>query len=651
MIIGNNRFFIVSLLLLVIGVALVWMVFTPEPYAPASGNGIVLRDHAGIYQVNERMEYLEDKAGAWTLEDVRSPHIDAQFRQASGQSAFGLTAGTYWVRTTVVNESPNGQWVIRLNNSVVEQFELHIFGDSAAGVGQPRIVGKADEHFQSYFLHLPEHEPVTLYLRIVINGSMIIPIEMMEVNDFLGKLKNEYIFFGIYYGFVLLMAAYMLSMYIFNRLAVYLYYSLYILCFSVSQLVWNGLLQELFGTDGRVMALLLRLFGNYESIDYFFFISSLWFGLLFLGRILRLDVYAPCMLVVYRVLNIVSPIIILAAFLHQPGYETLAIMYESLFAILLVICTCLCVMRGNLAARYVILAAIPFLGLAMPTILNTFSLMQESFLTHYGFQFGSMAEFVMFSIALSYQVRQHRIDKENAVQLMKVTEQIQRTRNELLQEISHDIRTPLTIVQGGIQAMIHGVEIEPGGNANLLKSMYDEVLYINSFIDHLFELSRLKEAHESAALEPIRFAEWIAREFDSIASTIRLAERQCESVVTVDSGAVVRMHPRQIRRVLSNLVSNACKFSPAGSTVSLHARSSKHEVTVVVRDEGSGIPPEHLDSVFERAYKVNPSDPKSGSGLGLAIAREIIVLHNGTIRADSPPGGGSEFTFRLPVVP
>lgn len=650
MIIGNNRFFIVSILLLFSGVTLVWMLFTPEPYAPASGNVIVLHENGGVYHVNDQMDFIADKDGAWSLEDVQSPHIAAQFQPASGQSAFGLTAGTYWVRTTVVNASQLERWVIRLNNSVIEQFELHVINDPSVTAGQSRIVAKADEHFKSYFLHLPEREPVTLYMRIVINGSMIIPIEMMDINAFLGKLKDEYIFFGIYYGFVLLMAAYMLSMYMFNRLAVYLYYSLYIFCFSVSQLVWNGLLQELLGTDSRFMAFLLRLFGNYESIDYFFFISSLWFGLLFLGQILRLDIYAPRMLVVYRGLHIASPLVVIAAFFHMPGYETLAILYESLFAILLVISTCWCVMRGNLAARYVILAAIPFLGLAAPTILNTFSLMQESFLTHYGFQLGSMAEFVMFAIALSYQVRQHRIEKENAVQQMKINEQIQRTRNELLQDISHDIRTPLTIVQGGIQAMIHGVEVEPGGNDKMLKSMYNEVLYINSFIDHLFELSRLKEVHESTALEPVRFAEWIAREFDSFASTIRLAERQSRCAVMVDPDAVVRMHPHQIRRVLSNLVNNACKFSPAGSTVSLHARSSEDEVTVVVKDEGTGISPELLDTVFERAYKADPADPKSGNGLGLAIAKEIIGLHHGTIRAVSPPGGGSEFSFRLPVV-
>ncbi|WP_168735880.1 sensor histidine kinase [Cohnella fermenti] len=648
-IIANNRFFIFAILLLILGVSIVWKLFAPAPYAPTSADAIVLHENEGVYHVNDQMDVLVDKSGKWTLADVQSPEVSAQFQPASGQSAFGLTAGTYWIRTVVVNQSPLEQWVIRLNNSVFEQFDMHILDGPADNSLHSRMIAQADEHFYSYYFQLPTQDSATIYMRVVINGSMILPIELMDNNTFLGKLKNEYIFFGIYYGFVLLMAAYMLSMYIFNRMSVYLYYSLYIVCFSISQLVWNGLLRELLGEDSRLLAFLLQLFGNYESIDYFFFISCLWFGLLFLGKILQIDVYAPRMMIVYRVLRIGSPLVVAASLFHLPGYETLAILYESLFAILLVISTIWCMYRGNPAARYVVLAAVPFLGLAAPTILNTYSLMQESFLTHYGFQFGSIAEFLMFSVALSYQIRQARVEKENAVQEMKLSEQLQQSRNELLQNISHDIRTPLTIVQGSIQAMLHGIVIKPGGNEEMLRSMYGQVLQINTFIDDLFELSQLKHDHETSELQAVPFADWIRHEFDSLQSAVQLAELQHECSLSVDPQAVVKIHDHQIRRVLANLVNNACKFSPPGSTIHLSASSNKGEVLVCVRDEGSGIAPEHLDSVFNRAYKVDPADPKSGNGLGLAIAKEIIALHGGAIWVESERGGGSRFYFKLPV--
>ncbi|MCD9025009.1 sensor histidine kinase [Cohnella silvisoli] len=646
-VIGDNRVFVLFIILLILGVSLVWMFFSPTQYAPTSANEIQLHDREGIYYVNNQMDVLADGDDQWTLADVQSPPAAGQFQPASGKSAFGLTAGTYWIRTTVRNQSSLEQWVIRLNNSVIEKFDMYLINEKSMGTEQSSIIEKADEHFSSYYIHLPAENLVTIYIRTVLNGSMIIPIELMDNQTFLGKLKSEYIFFGIYYGFVLLMAAYMLSMYMFNRVTAYLYYSLYIVCFSISQMVWNGLLQELLGADSRLLVFLLNCFGNYEGIDYFFFISCLWFGLLFLSKILQLEIYAPRMLIIYRILNIMSPLVLIASLFHFPGYAILAILYESMFAILLIVSTYWSVYRGSLVARYVVLATIPFLGLATPTILNTYSLMQESFLTHYGFQLGSIAEYIMFSIALSYQLGQSRTDKENALQQIIINQNIQQTRNELLQNISHDIRSPLTIVQGGIRAMMLGIEIEPGQKDKFLNTIYDRILYINTFIDDLFELSHLEQSRENAALETIHFADWIKHEFDSFASTIQLAGLQYESSISVDPQAVITINPHEIRRVLSNLVHNACKFSSIGGTVHLHASSSNGEVVVYIEDRGVGIASEHLPSIFNRAYKVDQTTSSNGSGLGLAIAKEIIERHNGLIWVESEPGKGSRFYFKL----
>ncbi|MFC7147784.1 7TM diverse intracellular signaling domain-containing protein [Cohnella cellulosilytica] len=596
------------------------------------------------------MDVLADEEGRLTFADVQTAAVAERFQPAEGKSAFGLTAGTYWVRTSVVNHTSRDQWVIRVNNSVIEQFSLYVFDKHATGASQSGILEKVNEHFTSYYIHLPADVPVDIYIRCKINGSMIIPIELMDNGTFLGKLKHNYVFFGIYYGFVLMMAAYMLSMFIFNRIAVYFYYSMYILCFSISQLVWNGLLKEFLGEENRAMTFLLRVFGNYEGIDYFFFISCLWFGLLFLGQIWQLRTYAPRMFVVYRLLNIVSPLVLVASLLHWPGYATMAILYESLFALLLVVSTVWCIWRGNLAARYVILAAIPFLGFAAPTILNTYSLMQESFLTHYGFQIGSIAEYVMFAIALSYQLRQARMDKERALRQNELNEQRHQTRNELLQNISHDIRSPLAVVQGGIRAILHGIEIEPEAKARFLNTLYDKVLYINKFIDDLFELSSLERSPpEIATLETIPFADWIRREFESSSATIRMADLHEQASVLVDSATMVSIHSHEISRVLANLVHNACKFSPIGGTVRLQANSENGEVLVCVEDEGEGMAPEYLETIFNRAVMIDPASKLSGSGIGLAIAKEIVERHKGSIWAESQPGQGSRFCFKLPA--
>jgi signal transduction histidine kinase len=652
--IKSNWVFSFSIVFLVFGVLVVWMLFAPTEYANIITKDIQLHDDEGIYQVNNQMDVLVDENGQWTIDDVQSPDVSRLFQPALGKSSFGLTKGTYWIRTSIINESSSEQWVIRLKNSVVQQLDLHLVDGQAGAMQRFNMIEKVEEHFPAFHIKLTLDKEVTVYIRTEIDGSMIIPIELMDNQSYVNKLKNEYIFFGIFYGFVLLMAAYMFSLYIFVRMPSYLFYTLYIVCYSISQLVWNGLLQELLGADSKLLSIALRIFSNYEGIDFFFFSASLWFMLLFLGSILQLRIYAPRMQFIYRILNILAPLLLISLLFQIPGYAVLSLVYNTVFAIVIIISTIWTVYRGNLAARYLILAAIPFVGLSTPTTLNTFSLMQESFLTHYGFQLGSIAEYIMFAIALSYQIRQTREDKDDALRQIEMNERIQQTRNELLQNISHDIRSPLTVVQGGIQAMIYGINVEPEGKEKHLKSIYDKVLYINTFIDELVSISQDKQPDmapslEAPRVETVYFADWIKHEFDSLGSTIELAKLTSKCSITADPFAMVTLNTHEIRRVLSNLVNNACKFSKEGSSIFLHASSNNGHILVCVEDEGEGIAPEHLLSIFDRTYRVDPSSPTSGSGLGLSICKEIVERHHGSIWADSQVGFGSLFYVKIPL--
>jgi signal transduction histidine kinase len=107
----------------------------------------------------------------------------------------------------------------------------------------------------------------------------------------------------------------------------------------------------------------------------------------------------------------------------------------------------------------------------------------------------------------------------------------------------------------------------------------------------------------------------------------------------------------RIAQVLTNLVGNAIKFSPAGATVEIRATRASSALLVEVRDHGRGVPPEQLESIFERFHQVDKSDSrqKGGTGLGLAISRRIIQQHDGRIWVDSTPGEGSTFRFTIPL--
>lgn len=127
--------------------------------------------------------------------------------------------------------------------------------------------------------------------------------------------------------------------------------------------------------------------------------------------------------------------------------------------------------------------------------------------------------------------------------------------------------------------------------------------------------------------------------------------RQCELSIPAEGRGELTIDQHSIRRVLSNLVHNACKFSPPGSAVKLEAAIGLQEIRISVRDNGEGIAAEHISQVFNRSNRGGQTGMSTGSGLGLAIAKAIVERHGGKIGAESIEGIGSLFFFTLPLNP
>jgi two-component system, NtrC family, sensor histidine kinase KinB len=130
------------------------------------------------------------------------------------------------------------------------------------------------------------------------------------------------------------------------------------------------------------------------------------------------------------------------------------------------------------------------------------------------------------------------------------------------------------------------------------------------------------------------------------------AARDADVSVSVSAArglARVLVDRDRIEHVFDNLLGNAIAYTPRGGHIQLSAEGNGTMATFTVRDDGRGIPPEHLPRIFEKFFRVPGSSARGGAGLGLAIAREIIVAHGGQIDVASTPGHGTTFTFRLPI--
>jgi len=218
--------------------------------------------------------------------------------------------------------------------------------------------------------------------------------------------------------------------------------------------------------------------------------------------------------------------------------------------------------------------------------------------------------------------------------------------------VSHDLRTPLAAVRAMIEAITDGVVTDPPTVARFHTTMSREILTLSALIDDLFELSRLESGQIALSLAPVAVSELIAEVVEGL--TVQAAAQDVRLSADVDAavGDVVLDRPA-VRRVLTNLVGNAIRHTPADGMIGVSAHPTPEGIRVDVSDTGEGIAAEDLPRVFERFYRGDKSRNRGtgGAGLGLAIARGFIEAHGGRIWVESEPGQGSRFSFVLPDMP
>jgi len=221
-------------------------------------------------------------------------------------------------------------------------------------------------------------------------------------------------------------------------------------------------------------------------------------------------------------------------------------------------------------------------------------------------------------------------------------ESSERERRRLLADVTHELRTPLTIMQGNLEALLDGVY--PADPAHL-EPILDETRVLSRLVDDLRTLSLAEAGALTLHREPTDVGQLLT---DSVASFRVQADSAGVELATVVDGVLPQLEidPVRMREVLSNLLSNALRYTPRGGTVRVGASLSDGTVRISVRDSGPGIAAEALPHIFDRFYK---SDESRGAGLGLAIAKSLVVAHGGEIDATSAPGQGTEMRFWLPT--
>jgi signal transduction histidine kinase len=228
-------------------------------------------------------------------------------------------------------------------------------------------------------------------------------------------------------------------------------------------------------------------------------------------------------------------------------------------------------------------------------------------------------------------------------------EGLERLRRDLVANVSHELKTPISSLRAHLENLLDGVE-EP--NPALLSVMLQQSERLSRLIDQLLDLSRLESGDVPLDLEPVKLAPLVER----VLTEIEIARPDRAETVHVKNEVPTDLPPveadrERIHQVLFNLLDNAFRFTPAGGAVTVSAVRDNGSCEISVQDTGPGIPAVHLPLVFERFYRVDTSRSREdgGTGIGLAIARSVVEAHGGRIWAESEQGHGSRFRFLLPI--
>jgi two-component system OmpR family sensor kinase len=220
---------------------------------------------------------------------------------------------------------------------------------------------------------------------------------------------------------------------------------------------------------------------------------------------------------------------------------------------------------------------------------------------------------------------------------------------QFLADASHELRTPLTVLRGTSQILLRQKDLQPGEFDAALAAIHDESIRLSRLVDDLLTLSRL-DAGQPLDPNPVAISPFLA-EFVG-----RYASAWPSRLITVEAaeldGTRAHVDPEALRRILTNVVDNAARYSTPGRPIVIAGVSAANSVSITVRDEGPGLSPEDAKRIFERFYRGNKSRSRlsGGAGLGLAIVHALVEKSQGEIRIDTSPDRGTTVAIMLPLL-
>jgi two-component system OmpR family sensor kinase/two-component system sensor histidine kinase BaeS len=220
-------------------------------------------------------------------------------------------------------------------------------------------------------------------------------------------------------------------------------------------------------------------------------------------------------------------------------------------------------------------------------------------------------------------------------------------RQNMTADIAHELRTPLSVIQGNLEAMLDNVL---PSSAKELALLHQETIFLNRLISDLRTLSLADAGQLNLHKYPIVLTELVDQVVDRL--QLRIDEKEIDLWINIPTSLpVIQVDPERLSQVLTNLLDNVLRYTPSGTRVEIEADNTPESIRVKISDNGPGISNDELPKLFDRFWRAEKSRNRTtgGSGLGLAIVKQLITAHGGQVWAENLPGRGAQFCFTLPI--
>ena len=611
----------------------------------AQANDIRIDHEHFELNITNQIQYLEDPSKRLKASDLLLPQVNKQFTHSHNHIIrFGFTENIIWTKAVIKNNLNTPiDAVIHIDRPNIEQVEFYELTDDkvtllgVTGSAVPNIQKEIRSRSPLLELKLDAMETKTIVTRMETTHYLHAAIRLSDPTSY--SLHNGSLQLLIGLGLGILAAFLIFGLFSGYRLksSHHIHFSLYVAAALVYMLTQTGFI-------GIQWLTLTGLHPKLEAIALALLVAAHCY---FERKFLDLAKHNPYIDVILKITTLLCGLVILASlFLGNSASLQASLLLGIASTPFMIFAIFVRWLNGFKPARYYLISRVILLLVAGFGAQTLYGDLPTNITLSWLLLYGLVLDSILTSFALAERQKELSEQTEEQQQRVAIAEAVTRTKSEFLAQLSHEIRTPMNGILG-MTELLSGSPLSPT-QQDYLRTIGSSGNHLLKILDDVLDFSKIEAGKMSIDISTFDISSMLTECIEMFKA--RIEEKQLELVTHIDPNVPpqVKGDPVRIRQVLTNLISNAVKYTDHGEIVINISNDTQHAKNIYfeVSDTGIGIPADRFKVLFQPNQPIDPTESK---GLGLAISERLIKMMKGNIGADSQQGKGSKFWFSIPL--